>query len=77
MKTKNNKFMYKIEVPPQLMAQDLISKFALGAWGKEHAKTHVENIIAEIKELEKYANIKFNIEVILYWKKVLAAIEMN
>ncbi len=64
-------------------ADELVKKFALGAWGKHHAQSCVEEILADLnesfevaKELHPHAQ-GLIAGSISYWNKVLNHIKLH
>ena len=57
---------------PKEKAQELLSKFAVGGWRKEHATTCVDEIIKEYDEEILESNDVNRIE---YWRQVKDEIE--
>jgi len=56
-------------------AQELLDKFAVGGWRKEHATSCVDEIIKELKSIEFNYDLNFQSDLLPYWDGVKSEIE--
>jgi hypothetical protein len=60
---------------PKEKAQELLEKFAVGGWRKEHSISCVDEIIKELVDVEFNYNLDFHSDLLLYWNDVKTEIE--